>query len=85
MSIDWLKLALLRRELCVVVFFVPMFFISSTSVFGQGNSISGHVFGLDRRPIPDVQVELLDDFSRTLQRIRTNSSGRFFFYRVPAG
>jgi tetratricopeptide (TPR) repeat protein len=85
MTIDWLKASLLRHEMCMVVLFVPMFLLSAASAFGQGNSISGHVFGLDRRPITDVQVELLDDFSRTLQRIRTNSSGRFFFYRVPAG
>ncbi|HUR99501.1 MAG TPA: tetratricopeptide repeat protein [Pyrinomonadaceae bacterium] len=85
MKIDRLKVFLFRREVFIASLFATLFLISSAAAFGQGNSISGHVFGVDRRPVPDVQVELLDDFSRTMQRIRTNSSGRFFFYRVPAG
>jgi tetratricopeptide (TPR) repeat protein len=74
-----------RRALCFAIFLPSLFFIAVTSASAQGNSISGHVFGADRRPVADVDVELLDDLSRTLQRIRTNASGRFFFYRLPAG
>jgi tetratricopeptide (TPR) repeat protein len=33
----------------------------------------------------DIDVELQDEYSRTLQRMKTNSSGRFFFYRLFAG
>ena len=69
----------------VGLLFAFIFFATASSLFGQGNSISGHVFGLDRRPVPDIDVELLDDFSRSIQRMKTNSSGRFFFYHLPAG
>lgn len=56
------------------------------NVFGQGgNSISGHIFGNQRLPLEGITVELLDDFSRTLSRVRTNSTGRYFFNRMPAG
>ncbi len=54
--------------------------------FGQGgNTISGHVFGADRRPLPDLNVELQDDLWRTISRGRTNSSGRYFFAGLSAG
>ena len=58
------------------------FLILSSGVLlaqGGGNSVTGHVFGVDRRPVYDANVELLDEFSRTLQRTRTDSSGRYYF------
>jgi tetratricopeptide (TPR) repeat protein len=85
MKIDRLKGWLSRPQLYTAIILAPLFLVFAASASGQGNSISGHVFGADRRPVADVDVELLDDLSRTLQRIRTNSSGRFFFYRLPAG
>lgn len=78
-------MSLFRRRLCLGTLFAGLVLVFSASASGQGNSISGHIFGVDRRPVADVDVELLDDLSRTLQRVRTNSSGRFFFYRVPSG
>ena len=61
----------------------------SSVTFGQdggiGNSISGHVFGVDRRPLSDLHVELVDDLSRTIARARTNASGHYSFFRLPAG
>lgn len=74
-----------------IVFFI---FLSFSLVFltnikcvkGQtGNTISGYVFTQDRKAIYDINVELLDDFSRTLARTRTNASGRFFFSGFPSG
>ena len=50
-----------------------------------GNSVTGYVFGVDRRPIADVYVELLNDLSQTLKRTRTNASGHYSFYGLPAG
>lgn len=50
-----------------------------------GNTISGYVFGMGRQALADISVELLDDFSRSLGRTRTNSSGRYTFMRVPSG
>lgn len=50
-----------------------------------GNSISGYVFGSTRQSIPNVDVELSDDFSRTIARVQTNSSGRYEFNRLSSG
>ena len=64
---------------------VGLLFLFSGVAMGQGNTVSGHVFGVDRRPLADVHIELLDDLSRTISRSRTNASGRYFFFRLPAG
>ncbi len=50
-----------------------------------GNTISGYVFGGQRQPIPNTDVELSDDFSRTIGRVKTNSSGRYVFNNIAAG
>jgi tetratricopeptide (TPR) repeat protein len=42
------------------------------------------VFGSDRKPISDVNVELLDDLGRTIARTRT-AAGRYAFYRLSSG
>src|SRR5688572_16968798 len=62
-------------------------FAFAGSVMGQvgGNSVSGHVFGADRRPLSDMNVELLDDLSRTISRSRTNASGRYSFFGLTSG
>jgi Flp pilus assembly protein TadD len=52
---------------------------------GTGNTINGFVFGGQRLPIPDINVELLDEFNRTLDRAKTNGSGRYFFTRLGPG
>lgn len=49
------------------------------------NTISGYVFGPQRQPVPDITVELLDEYSRSIGRTRTNSTGRYMFNRVPSG
>lgn len=54
-------------------------------ITGGGNSVSGYVFGIDRRPVSDVYVELLNDLSQTLQRSRTNASGHYSFYGLSDG
>lgn len=59
---------------------------SITSIFAQGaNTITGYVFGDDRQPLEGITVELLDDYSRTITRIRTNSTGRYFFTGMRSG
>jgi tetratricopeptide (TPR) repeat protein len=50
-----------------------------------GNTAGGFVFGEDRRPIPDANVELLDEFGRSLGRTRTSSSGRYSFGQLTSG
>ena len=66
--------------------FAFLFILSYQPALGQGgNSVSGHVFGADRRPLADLHVELLDDLNRTINRSKTNSSGRYFFYGLSSG
>lgn len=75
-----------RISICLaaVVSAIVLLFLSS-SLAAQGNTVSGAVFGADRRPVGDVFVELRDEFSRSLQRMRTNSAGRFAFTGLGSG
>ena len=58
---------------------------STVFVSQQANSISGHVSDARRTPIPDLQVELLNDVDSILQRTKTDSSGLFTFRRLTEG
>ena len=64
---------------------IGLLLLFSGIAVGQGNTVSGHVFGIDRRPLGDVNVELLDDLSRTISRGRTNASGRYWFRGLSSG
>ena len=74
---------------CLAIVAVSMLlFATSDRVMGQssvGNSVTGYVFGVDRRPVADVYVELLNDLSQGIRRTRTNASGHYSFYGIPAG
>ena len=48
-------------------------------------SISGHVTDGGRRPIPDLQVELLNDVDSVIQRTKTDGSGLFGFRKLSEG
>jgi tetratricopeptide (TPR) repeat protein len=50
-----------------------------------GNTISGRVVGVDRRPVSDLRVELLDDLSRTIAYAKTNASGFYTFTGMGSG
>ncbi len=49
------------------------------------NAISGTIFGDTNRPVPDVYVELTDDFNSTVGRAKTDASGRFTFGGLVSG
>jgi len=51
----------------------------------QVTSISGHVSDNRQNPIPDLQVELLDDVDSVIARTKTDNSGLFFFRRLSTG
>jgi len=51
----------------------------------QVTSISGHVSDNSRNPIPDLQVELLDDVDSVIARTKTDNSGLFSFRRLSTG
>lgn len=65
---------------------LPLLNPGSFSACAQSNnSISGGVFGLNRMPITDIYVELLDENGSSIQRGRTNGGGRYVFHGMPAG
>ncbi|RPI29484.1 MAG: hypothetical protein EHM61_01475 [Acidobacteria bacterium] len=49
------------------------------------NIIQGTVFDANRRPIPDLWVEVLDEANSQLGRTRTDSVGRYSFSRLSSG
>lgn len=54
-------------------------------VLPQANSITGYVYDDRRNPLPDLQVELLNDVDSVIQRTRTNNSGLYGFRRLTTG
>ncbi len=64
---------------------VPLILFGAFTAHGQGNTVSGHVYGPGRTPVSDATVELLDEFSRLVARARTDNSGRYFFNGAPSG
>ena len=49
------------------------------------NRIEGIVWDPNRRPVPDIYVELQNENYSTISRTRTDSTGRFTFNGIPAG
>ncbi len=74
-----------------LIFGLAIFTIISSnnfSVYAQNhnsNKISGFVFGVNRQPMADLYVELLNDFGQTESRTRTNGAGYFTFSGMNAG
>ena len=54
-------------------------------VSAQANSISGFVFNDHRNPLPDLQIELLNEVDSVIQRTKTDGSGQFSFRRLTTG
>lgn len=66
--------------------FLFVFSLFAVAGLGQANnSISGFVFGLERKPLSNVSVELQDDLYRLVARTETNGAGRFNFTRLSRG
>lgn len=64
-----------------MVFSVSFLFILlllSQNTFAA-NTIEGSIYDKQRVALPDIDVELLDEFYRTIQRARTDGSGRYVF------
>lgn len=59
--------------------------LSQVFIAQQVTSISGHVSDNSRNPIPDLQVELLDDVNSVIARTKTDDSGLFSFRRLSNG
>lgn len=56
---------------------VFIFVLSANDVFGS--SIMGIVYDNQRNPLTEIDVELLDDYYRSINRTRTTSTGRYEF------
>ena len=71
----------------VIVLTVAAPFVSSKhfGVYAQNNQISGYVFGLNRKPMDRLNVELLNDFYQTIGRTLTNGSGYYQFQGMRYG
>jgi Flp pilus assembly protein TadD len=59
--------------------------LAQTAVSQFRNTITGFVFDSQRNPVSQIPVEVQNEVNQTLQRTRTDSSGRFFFSGLSAG
>ncbi len=81
----------------IVILFVLLISIAiSKNVYGKSSSyhhnssalinrISGFVFDEKRNPIAEIYVELQDELYRSINRIRTDGSGRYVFAGMSEG
>ena len=67
------------------VLFLPSLSQDQFAVRAQGNSLSGNVYGLNRRPMGYLHVELQDEFHRMIRRTQTNASGYYEFRGFSGG
>jgi tetratricopeptide (TPR) repeat protein len=47
--------------------------------FSVASSVQGTVYDKQRNPLSDVDVEILNDYYQSLNRTKTDSTGRYFF------
>lgn len=75
--------------ICLISGLAGSYFTLPISAIGHqsqiGNTISGYVFGSQRLPIADATIELLDDYSRSISRTKSNSTGRYVFSGMRSG
>ena len=57
--------------------FVFLFFAPQN--VSAANIISGTIYDKARNPLPDIDIELLDEYQRLISRQKTSSSGRYEF------
>ncbi len=69
----------------VVVLFLAASVGVSAQINNNRSTISGFVFNEQRRPLPEINVELLNEVNATLGRARTDNAGRFYFSGLSQG
>ncbi len=69
----------------VVVLFLAAGVGVSAQINNNRSTISGFVFNEQRRPVPEINVELQNEVNSTLARARTDNSGRFYFGGLSQG
>jgi tetratricopeptide (TPR) repeat protein len=78
------KSALLIRRQCLPLSIAFLILVTAASALSQ-NAISGMVFDTQKKPVSDVEVELLDGFERLIASRKTSGSGFYTFQRLNAG
>ncbi|MFZ1702535.1 MAG: tetratricopeptide repeat protein [Pyrinomonadaceae bacterium] len=76
------------RDRLLVLATVVFFGVLAGPVLAQNDarsSVSGFVFGPDRRPVSQIWVEIRNDLNRVVGRMKTDGSGRFFFNNLTNG
>lgn len=58
------------------VLVVPLFFSQNISA---ANTVGGFVYDRARNPLPDIDIELQDEFYRMIGRTKTDGAGRYEF------
>jgi tetratricopeptide (TPR) repeat protein len=71
-------------KMVVSISFLFLLLFLSQSVFAA-STIQGIVYDKQRNTLPDIDVELLNDYYQMIQRARTDSSGRYIFNGVGDG
>jgi hypothetical protein len=66
-----------------ISFLFLLLFLSQSVL--AASTIQGNIYDKQRNTLPDIDVELLDDYYRMIQRARTDSSGRYIFNGVNDG
>lgn len=78
---------MLRYKLHLVAILTFSIGVISPPVLGQQNrsTISGFIYDPEHRPVAQIYVELTNEVNNVLGRVRTDSSGRFFFSGLSSG
>jgi len=75
---------LIKARIVFGIFFLFAIFFLSQNAFGA-STIQGIVYDKQRNALSEIEVELLNDFYQTIQRTRTDGSGRYQFNGVSDG
>ncbi len=67
---------LISKITFILLFVTAVFFLSQKTF---ASTIAGIVYDNKRNPLTEVDVELLDDYYRLVNRTKTNASGRYEF------
>ena len=69
----------------VVAFIETMTVMTANATAQGGHSVGGIILDTSRRPLDNLQIELLDDVEATIKRTRTDGTGRYVFTGLSPG
>lgn len=78
-----MKIDILKRIIPILLMTI-IFGVGYETVQAQ-NSINGIIFNENRKPVANIDVELLDDLERLVQTTKTNGGGLYLFQGLRAG